>query len=111
MMEIISEEEISAEDAKKIMQKRKKEREVVYEQKICIDYLEKISKLTDAQLKNLKEELGKIAILKPRHIALILNILPDTEEEVQMLFAKERTNLKKEEMKQIVEAVKKIVKK
>ena len=30
---------------------------------------------------------------------------PDTEEEVEMLFSKERTNLKKEEIKQIVEIV------
>ncbi len=53
------------------------------------------------------EELKKIAILKPRYIALIVNILPVTEEDVDMLFSKERTNLKKEEVKQIVEIVRK----
>jgi DNA-directed RNA polymerase subunit F len=53
----------------------------------------------------MKDDLSKIAILKPRYIALIINMMPDTEEEVEALFSKERTNLKKEEIKQIVEIV------
>ena len=110
-MEVISEKNVSAEEAKKIMQLRKKEGELVYEQKICLDYLEKISKLSPAQFKAITDELGKIMILKPRHIALIINILPDNEEEVQSLFSKERTNLKKEEIAQIVDIIKKNVKK
>jgi len=54
-----------------------------------------------------REELSKIAILRPRYIAMIINMLPDTEEEVENLFSKERTNLKKEEVKQIVDVVNK----
>jgi len=106
-MDVINEEDISAPEAKEIMDKRKKERDLVYEQRICLEYLEKVSKLTSAQLKSLMEELGKIAILKPRYITLIINNLPDTEEEVEVLFSKERTNLKKDEIKQIVDIVKK----
>ena len=53
------------------------------------------------------EELGAISILKPRYIALIVSMMPDTEEEVEALFSKERTNLKKEEIKKIVEIIKK----
>lgn len=106
-MEIVSEEDVSAVDAKKIMEDRKKERELVYEQKICLEYLEKTIKLTPSKIESLTEELGKISIIKPRYAALIINTLPDTEEEVEALFSKERTNLKKEEIKQIVEIVKK----
>ena len=95
-MEVIEEEDMDINDAKQIMDDRRKERDLVYDQKICLDYLEKITNLTSTQLKNLKDELGKISILKPRYIALILNIMPDTEEELAALFAKERTNLKKE---------------
>ena len=106
-MELIEEEDITIPEAKRILEERKGERDLVYEQKICLEYLEKVPKLTQAQLKSIIEDLGKIAILKPRYIALIINILPDTDEEVEMLFSKERTNLKKEEIKQIVEIVKK----
>lgn len=104
---MIEEEDISIPDAKRMLEDRKKERDLVYEQKICLEYLEKVPKLTQAQVRNITEDLGKIAILKPRYIALIINVLPDTEEEVEALFSKERTNLKKEEVRQIVEIVRK----
>ena len=104
-MEITNEEIVSMPEAKQIMEKRKQDKEMVYEQKICYDYLEKVCYLTPAQFQSFVEELSKIAIMKPRYIALIVNIMPDTEEEVEMLFSKERTNLKKEEIKQIVEIV------
>lgn len=106
-MDILNEEDVSIHDAKRIMEERKKERDLVYDQKVCLDYLEKISTLTQKQHETLLEELSKIQILKPRYIALILNAMPDTEEEVESLFSKERTNLKKEEIKQIVSIVSK----
>ena len=106
-MEVANEEDVNISDAKKIMEDRKKVGDLVYEQKICYEYLEKVSKLHATKLKSLIDELTKIAILKPRYIALIVNMLPDTEEEVTTLFSKERTNLKKEEIDQIVEIVKK----
>ena len=106
-MDIVSEEDLSIHDAKRIIDERKKERDLVYDQKICLEYLEKVATLTSTQVKNLVEELGAISILKPRYIALIVSMMPDTEEEVETLFSKERTNLKKEEIKKIVEIIKK----
>jgi DNA-directed RNA polymerase subunit F len=106
-MEILNEEDVNMLEAKKMLEDRKKGRDLVYEQKICLEYLEKVSKMPETKLKNLIEELSKIAILKSRYIALIVNMLPDTEEEVTALFSKERTNLKKEEIKQIVDILQK----
>lgn len=106
-MDVAKEEDVSMHEAKYIMESRNKERDVVYDQKICIEYLEKVAKLTPEKAKTLSKDLSKIAILKPRYIALILNMLPDTSEEVEALFSKERTNLKKEEIKQIVEIIRK----
>ena len=109
-MEVLKEEDVSVFEAKKFLEDKKKERDLVYEQKICLEFLDKVVKLTPTQYKNLVEELSKIAILKPRYIALIVNVMPDAEEDVEVLFSKERTNLKKEEIKQIVEIVKKFKK-
>ncbi len=106
-MDITAEDDVSVHDAKRLLEERKKDRDLVYDQKICLEYLEKVATLTPAQLKNVTEELGGISILKPRYIAVILSMMPDTEEEVEALFSKERTNLKKEEIKKIVEIVKK----
>ena len=106
-MEIKAEEEVTVPDAKKILEERKKERDLVYEQKLCLDYIEKIPKVSLTQKAAMEKDLATITILKPRYVALIINNLPATEEDVEMLFAKERTNLKKEEVKQIAEIVKK----
>lgn len=109
-MDIINEEEISIQEARHIMEKRKEEKDLVYDQKICLEYLEKVSKLSLTQIMQIKEELSKISILRPRHVSMILSILPDTKEEVDMLFSKERTNLKKDEIDSIVGICKKFKK-
>ncbi|MBI2579942.1 MAG: hypothetical protein HYW27_03505 [Candidatus Aenigmarchaeota archaeon] len=106
-MDITGEEDISIHEAKHIMEKRREEKDLVYDQKICLEYLEKVAKLTAAQMAQAKEALSKISILRPRHVSIILNMLPGTKEEVEMLFSKERTNLKKDEIDQIVEICKK----
>lgn len=106
ILEIIDEQDVSVAEARRIMDERKKQGPMTHEQKICVEYLEKTVHLTKKQVDDLVEELKKIDILKPRYVAVIVNILPDTEEEVEMLFSKERTNLKKEEIKKIVDIVK-----
>lgn len=106
-IEILNEDDASIVETKRILDERKKERDLVYEQKICLEYLERVPKLTQKQAEDLAEELGKIPVMKPRYVNLVLNMLPDSEEEVEMLFSKERTNLKKEEVKQIAEIVSK----
>ena len=106
-IEILNEEDVSVVEAKRILEEKKKERDLVYEQKICLEYLEKVPKLTQKQAEDLAEELSKIPVMKPRYINLVISMLPDTEEEVEALFSKERTNLKKEEVKQIAEIVSK----
>ena len=106
-MKVISEDDVNINEALKLLSERKNEKDLGYEQKICLEYLEKIPKVSEAKLKDFLDELGKIVILKPRYLTLIVNILPDSEDEVEALFSKERTNLKKEEIKKIVEIVKK----
>ncbi|MBS3056503.1 MAG: hypothetical protein J4473_03655 [Candidatus Aenigmarchaeota archaeon] len=106
-MEIVSEELVSVPEAKEIMVKRSKERELVYEQNICSEFLNKIVRLSSDKANHMAEELKSIIILKPRYIILIIDMMPDTEEEVEVLFSKERTNLKKEEINQIINIVKK----
>lgn len=105
-MEIIKEEFSDVVEAKKLLEEKNKNKELAYEQKICLDYLEKTTTIKPEDAKKLKEELSKIEILKPRYISLILNILPETENEVNALFSKEMTKLKKDEVQKIVQAVK-----
>jgi len=106
-MNVIDEEPISIAEAKNIMNKRKNEGDLSYEQNITYEYLKKMSTLSPSKVKNIRKDLQEIEILKPKHIAKIIDILPDTDDEVKLLFEKEMTNLKKDEIKKIVEIVKK----
>ncbi len=106
-MNVTDEEPISIPEARVIMDKRKEEGDLSYEQNVTYEYLKKMSKLSPSKAEALRKELQEVAILKPRHIAKIIDIMPDTEDEVKLLFEKERTNLKKDEITKIVEIVKK----
>ncbi len=106
-MNVTNEEPITIEEAKKILERRKNEGDLSYEQNITYEYLKKMSKLSDKKVEELRNALQEIEILKPRHIVKIIDILPDTEEEVKLIFEKETTNLKKDEIAKIVEIVKK----
>ncbi|MCD6093113.1 MAG: hypothetical protein J7J38_03820 [Candidatus Aenigmarchaeota archaeon] len=103
-MEVIKEKVISTSEAKQILNEIKGKGNV-YEQKICIEYLEKIPHLNKIRTGKIKEELSQIKELKPRQISSIISILPDTIDEVNMLFDKEQ--MKKDEKEKIVEIVKK----
>lgn len=106
-MDITIEEDVSMYDARDMLNQRKDDKDLNYEQKICLEYLEKVCNMSPTKIKEMINDLSKISILKPRYIALIINMMPDTEEEVETLFSKERTNLKKDEIKQIATIINK----
>ncbi len=106
-MDVINEEFTNLHEAKNQMEKRSKEKDLVYEQKIALEYLEKVSKISKTNLKAVIDDLTKITILKPRYIALIVNMMPDTDNEINALFSKEMTKLTSAEIKQIIDIVKK----
>ena len=47
-MNIIAEDDVSVHEAKRLLEERKKDRDLVYDQKICLEYLEKSATLTAA---------------------------------------------------------------
>jgi DNA-directed RNA polymerase subunit F len=100
-MEVLKEENINLPEAKNILSKSNKDK---YEQKLCIEYFNKIPILTKAKADKLSEELSNLNILNKKQIIEIINVLPDMEEEFAALFSKEK--FKKDEIKNIVEIVK-----
>ncbi len=109
-MKILEEEAISYAEAKEIMEAVEKEtQEMGYEQKITLDFLRSCVILNAESARKAKEELKKeIPELKDTHIAMILNILPEEEEDVKIIFAKERVELDETKIKKILEIVAKI---
>lgn len=103
-----SEEAISMAEAKEILSKIVEERGELagYEQKITLDFLKACVPLSGEDARKMKDELkNAIPELKDHQIAMIINILPMNDEDVKIIFAKERLELSEDMIKKILEIV------
>jgi len=95
-------------EVKNILKKIEKERkELLYEQKIALEHAQKFSKLPVSKVNELIEELTKLGFLQEIQVYKIADLLPITVDDVKTIFAKERTTLSENEIKKILEIVKK----
>jgi DNA-directed RNA polymerase subunit F len=110
-MEISTEETdkiVTLAEVKNILKKISKERkELLYEQKIALEHAEIFVKLSAKQTKDLITELKKLDHIEQIHAVKIADILPNTEDDVKAIFAKERYTPNDKEIKNILEIVKK----
>lgn len=106
-MDVKEEKFVSWYDAKKIMEKKAKEKELGYEQKNALEHLRKFSKLNQKSAEGLMAELEKIERLKEKHRVAIVDMLPKDDEELRMLFANEIVTVSDEDKKKILSLVKK----
>jgi DNA-directed RNA polymerase subunit F len=106
-MEIKEESFVSWHDAKKILEKKAKERELGYEQKNALEHLRKFSKLTQKTRDDMMAQLDKIERLKDRHKVAIIDMLPKDDDELRILFANEIMTISDEDKKKIISIAKK----
>ena len=105
-MEVNDEKVTNWVEVKKILLKKEKENELGYEQKNALDHLRKFCKISEAKANKIISELRQIEKLKDKHIANIVNFLPENQEELRILFANERVVLTNEDKKKILKIVK-----
>jgi DNA-directed RNA polymerase subunit F len=99
---------LSIAEVKNILRKISKERkELLYEQRIALEHAEKFAKLTIKQTKDLISDLMKLDHVEEILAYKIADILPNTEDDVKAIFAKERYTPNDKEIKNILEIVKK----
>ena len=106
-MQVKGEKFVSWSEAKKILEKKSKEKELGYEQKNALEHLRKFSKLSERATDQTVEELKKIEKLKERQIVNIINMLPQDMDELKLLFANEIITVSDDEKKKILSIVKK----
>ncbi len=106
-MEIVEEKFVTWSDAKKVLDKKSKEKELGYEQKNALEHLRKFSKMTQKSVTELRGDLDKIERLKERHKVAIIDMLPNDEDELRMLFSNEIMTISDDDKKKIVSLVKK----
>ena len=106
-MEILDEKFVTWSDAKKVLEKKAKEKELGYEQKNALEHLRKFSKLTQKAIDAMLSDLDKIDRLKDKHKVAIIDMLPSDDEELRMLFSNEIVTVSDEDKKRIISIVKK----
>jgi DNA-directed RNA polymerase subunit F len=99
---------VSLAEVKNILKKISKERkDLIYEQKIALEHAERFARLSAKQTKDLITELMKVEHVEEIHAYKIADILPNTEDDIKAIFAKERYTPNEKEIKMILEIVKK----
>jgi len=99
---------VSISEVKNILKKVEKEREeLLYEQRIALEHAQKFAKLTIKKIDELIKELLKLEFLEEIHAYKIADLLPQTEEDIKTIFAKERITFGENEIKKILELVSK----
>ena len=104
-MEITEEKFVSWAEARKILEKKEKDKELGYEQKNALDHLRKYSKLTTKKADEMAAALAKNERLNERQITSIIDHSPKSVEEVNLLFSNEIITLTEDDKKAILKAV------
>ncbi len=89
------------------MEKEKKAGDLEYGQRLTYDYAQKFSKLGAKKAKELTEELLKLERLREHQVVALADLMPETKEDIELIFAKERTRLEEEEIKKILDLINK----
>lgn len=108
-MKIIETKPITHGEAKEILTKLEKGKELGHEQKLTLDYLRTLNMLNKTDLKKATSELSEIEGLKDHQLITLLNFLPRNEDEINTLFMKERVKLEKDKIKKIAGIIAKFV--
>ena len=97
MQQIVREELVTNSRAKDILSKRKKEIELGYEQKNAMDYLKKYDKLTLKKSEELIKKLAEVERLRERQIIMLVNVLPQDNDDLRLVLEKDYNILTDEE--------------
>ncbi len=103
---INSKEPIALFELKELLSERSKEGELTFEQQAALDYSKKFSPLTKSKSEKLLNELKKIDGVSLDLIVKIVDLLPQTDEELQLILSK-GTSLNEFQSKNILQLTQK----
>ncbi len=92
-------------EAKTLLMKKIKKRELNYEQQLAYEYLKNTTKLSKTDADKLMRELQGSG-LKEEKLINIINLLPEDEETLKLIMKKEK-DIKTEKLKDTLKIVKK----
>jgi len=96
---------ISNSEAKNILIKKMKKRELNYEQQLAYEYLKNTTKLSKADADKLMQELKETG-LNEEQLINVINIMPENEQLLKLILNKEKS-IKPDKLSNILKILKK----
>jgi DNA-directed RNA polymerase subunit F len=94
-------------EVKQLLEEAQEIRELNPDQKLALDHASKVAKLEPNKAKELKAELAKLGFVSEALCAKIADVLPSHNDDIRVLFSKERMVLEKKNIEQILSTVQK----
>jgi len=105
--EVTGEKPVPLAKVLELLEKQKKQGELEYGQRLTYDYAQKFAKLDVKKTEELIGELLKIEKIREHQAIALVDLMPEKKEDVELIFAKERTMLEEEDITKILELIKK----
>lgn len=99
---LINSEPVSLSEAKELIERRKKDGELTYEQNLTFDYCKKFAKLSPDDSRALANELIQIEKVAKQSAVEIIGIFPKSIDELRLIFTKEHFVMTDEELQKIL---------
>ncbi len=107
---LISQTPLTLAEVKELIESRKKEGELSYEQNLTLENCIQFSRLSVKEAKELIDELMGLEKIDRKQAVMLTYLLPRNADEVKIIFSKEHFILTDEEINQILEILKKYIK-
>lgn len=98
----IEEKPVTLAEVKEILESQKK-REMDYVQRLSLDYAQKFAKVDAKTAREIRKELAATGKLRENHIVMIIDLMPETKEDLEVIFYKERVGVTDADYKKILE--------
>lgn len=105
--EVTDEKSVALAKVLEILTKQKKRGELEYKQRLTYDYAQKFAELNIKKAGELIGELLKLEKIRTHQAIALVDLMPERKEDVELIFAKERTKLDEDDIKKILELINK----
>jgi DNA-directed RNA polymerase subunit F len=102
---ILNKRIVSIQEVLEILENRKKESELGYEQELAYEHAKKFSKISKEKAEKLIQQLGEIKKLSEEAKIKIVEILPKNEDTLRQILANEPYTLEENEIKRVMELI------
>lgn len=105
VLRVLDEKPVSLAKVREVIDKRKKDAEMSYEQKQTMEYVKEFAKMKPDKAEDAIEKLVALGVDR-RHAVKVMDIMPEDEDDLKMVFYKAHYSVNEQTVNQIMEILK-----